>query len=233
MKLLLLFAALLSTLPLRADVPPPKKDKEEAKTTPAKPDPSAKPDKPAPTAEKKMETITLGAGCFWCTEVILSRINGVSDVVSGYSNGHVKNPTYKQICQGDTGHAEVVQVNFDPAVISLEKLLQIFFELHDPTTLNRQGNDVGTQYRSGIYYHKDEQKAVAEKVKAEMNKSGKFPNPIVTEIAKVDNFSKAEDYHQNYWDENFLKGTGHQGYCNAVILPKLKKMGLLKPEEKQ
>ena len=132
-----------------------------------------------------METITLGAGCFWCTEVVLSRIKGVGEVVSGYSNGHVKNPTYKQICQGDTGHSEVVLVSFDPAVISLEKLLHVFFELHDPTTLNSQGNDVGTQYRSGIYYHTDEQKAVADKVKAEVGKSGKYPNPIWSPLPLV------------------------------------------------
>ena len=215
MKLLLLLtAAALAICPSRADEP--KKDA---------------PVKPVP--EKKMETITLGAGCFWCTEVILQRMKGVESVASGYSNGHVKNPTYKQICQGDTGHAEVVQVTFDPAVLPLDKLLHIFFELHDPTTLNRQGRDEGTQYRSGIYYHTDAQKAAAEKVKAEVDKSGKFTKPIVTEIAKVDNFSKAENYHQDYFDENFTKGTGNWGYCNATIIPKLKKLGLLKPEEEK
>lgn len=215
--LLFLLTALL--LPLSAFADEPKKE------------PAPAPAKPAP--EKKMETITLGAGCFWCTEVILQRIKGVDAVTSGYSNGHVKNPTYPQVCEGNTGHAEVVQVVYDPAVLPTEKLLHVFFELHDPTTLNRQGNDSGTQYRSGIYYQTDEQKAVAEKVKAEVNKSGKFKNPIVTEIVKVDNFSKAEDYHQNYFDENFTKGTGHVGYCNALIVPKLKKMGLLKPEEEK
>ena len=219
MKLLLiaLTAALFPLCPARADEP-----KKETAPAPAKPAP-----------EKNMETITLGAGCFWCTEVILERIKGVASVASGYCNGHVKNPTYKQICQGDTGHAEVVQVIYDPAVISTEKLLHVFFELHDPTTLNRQGNDSGTQYRSGIYYQTDEQKAVAEKVKTDMDKSGKFKSPIVTEIVKLDNYSKAEDYHQNYFDENYTKGTGHFGYCNALIVPKLKKMGLLKPEEKK
>lgn len=188
---------------------------------------------PQPTAEKKMETITLGAGCFWCIEAVLQRVKGVETVVSGYTNGHVKNPTYKQICQGDTGHAEVVQVTFDPAVLPLEKLLGVFFELHDPTTLNRQGNDVGTQYRSGIYYQTDAQKAAAEKVKAEMDKSGKFKKPIVTEIVKLDNYSKAEGYHQNYFNENYTQRTGNWGYCNALIVPKLKKMGLLKPEEEK
>lgn len=219
MKIILpLILVVTAVSPLRAAEP----DKKEAAAADTK-----------PSADKKMETITLGAGCFWCTEVILERIKGVANVESGYSNGHVKNPTYKQVCQGDTGHNEVVKVVFDPAVISLEKLLGVFFELHDPTTLNRQGNDVGTQYRSGIYFHTEEQKAVAEKVKEELNKSGKFKNPIVTEIVKVDNYSTAEDYHQNYFDENYTKGTGHFGYCNALIMPKLKKMGLLKPEEEK
>ena len=190
-------------------------------------------DKPAasPSTDKKMETVTLGAGCFWCTEVILQRVKGVEKVVSGYSNGHVKNPTYRQVCEGDTGHAEVVQVTFDPTVLPFAKLLEVFFELHDPTTLNRQGNDVGTQYRSGIYYHTDAQKKVAEEVKARMDKSGKFKDPIVTEIVKLDNYSPAEDYHQNYFNANYTKGTGHQGYCRAIIVPKLRKMGMLKPEE--
>lgn len=186
---------------------------------------------PNPAPQRKMETITLGAGCFWCIEVILQRVKGVSKVVSGYSNGHVKNPTYRQICEGDTGHAEVVQVTFDPATLPLEKLLEVFFELHDPTTLNRQGNDVGTQYRSGIFYHSDDQKTTAEKVKTSLGKTGKFPGPIVTEITKLDNFSVAEDYHQNYFNANYTKGTGNWGYCRATIVPKLKKMGLLKPEE--
>lgn len=219
MKIILpLLTAVAALSPLCATEP----DKKEAAPAESK-----------PAAEKKMDTITLGAGCFWCTEVILERIKGVATVESGYSNGHVKNPTYKQVCQGDTGHNEVVKVVYDPAEISLEKLLGVFFELHDPTTLNRQGNDVGTQYRSGIYYHSDEQKAVAEKVKEALNKSGKFKNPIVTEIVKVDNYSPAEDYHQNYFEENYSKGTGHFGYCNALIMPKLKKMGLLKPEEEK
>lgn len=196
-------------------------------------DPAAKgPAAPAkPSPEPKMETITLGAGCFWCTEVILQRVKGILSVESGYSNGHVKNPTYRQVCEGDTGHAEVVRVVFDPSVMPLEKLLHVFFELHDPTTLNRQGNDSGTQYRSGIYYETEAQKETAAKVKAEVDKSGKFKNPVVTEIVKADNYSKAEGYHQNYFNENYTKGTGNFGYCNALIVPKLRKMGLLKPEE--
>jgi peptide-methionine (S)-S-oxide reductase len=229
MKKLLLLLLTALTLPV-ASADEAKKDK------PAPPKPP-EPVKPAtdkkPSPEKKMETITLGAGCFWCTEVILQRVNGVQSVVSGYSNGQTKNPTYKQVCTGETGHAEVVQVVYDPAVLPTEKLLHVFFELHDPTTLNRQGHDSGTQYRSGIYYHTDEQKAVAEKVKAEVDKSGKFKSPIVTEIVKVDNWSKGEDYHQNYFNENYTQGTGNWGYCNATIIPKLKKMGLLKPEEKK
>ena len=184
---------------------------------------------PAPT--KKMETVTLGAGCFWCIEVILQRVKGVEKVESGYSNGHVKNPTYRQVCEGDTGHAEVVKVTFDPEVMPFEKLLEVFFELHDPTTLNRQGNDEGTQYRSGIYYHTDAQKATAEQVKAKVGKSGKFKDPIVTEIVKLENYYPAEDYHQDYFNANFTKVTGNWGYCRATIVPKLKKMGLLKPEE--
>ncbi len=193
---------------------------------------SAEPVPPTTTTPpRKMETITLGAGCFWCIEVILQRVKGVTKVVSGYSNGHVKNPTYRQICEGDTGHAEVVQVTFDPSTMPLEKLLEVFFELHDPTTLNRQGNDVGTQYRSGIFYHSEEQKTIAEQVRTRLGKSGKFSAPIVTEITKLDNYSAAEDYHQDYFNANYTKGTGNWGYCRATIVPKLKKMGLLKPEE--
>ena len=212
----------------------------ENNTVPAKP--AAVPAKPAepekdaaatkPNTSKKMETITLGAGCFWCTETILQRIKGVSTVISGYSNGKLKNPTYEDVCTGESGHCEVVQVNFDPEVISLEKLLGIFFELHDPTTLNRQGADSGTQYRSGIYYRNDEQKAVAERVKAELEKSKKYPNPIVTEIVKEDNFNPAEGYHQDYFDTNYTQGKGNYRYCQGVIVPKLKKMGLLKDNEK-
>ncbi len=218
---LLLLAAALFVPSTRAEDP----KKEPAK--PATPAPT-----PSPAPAKKMETITLGAGCFWCTEVILQRVKGVETVVSGYSNGQTKNPTYDQVCDGDTGHAEVVRVTFDPAVLSLDKLLHIFFELHDPTTLNKQGPDTGTQYRSGIYYSTDEQKAAAEKVKEELTKSGKFKSPIVTEIVKVDNFNEAEKYHQNYFEEHYLKKTGNYRYCNGIIIPKLKKMGLLKPEEK-
>ena len=228
-KLLLLLLTALVVPVACADEP-----KKEPRATSGKP----AAEKPAgetakPTTDKKMETITLGAGCFWCIEVVLQRVNGVQSVVSGYSNGKTKNPKYEDICTGTTGHAEVVQVVYDPAVISTEKLLHVFFELHDPTTLNRQGHDSGTQYRSGIFYHTDEQKKVAEKVKAEMDKSGKFKDPIVTEITKLDNWYKGEDYHQDYFNQNYTKGSGNWRYCNATIIPKLKKLGLLKPEEKK
>lgn len=225
-KLLLLLTALL--IPAACADEPKKSPPAATKPAEVKPADTAK-----PSPDKKMETITLGAGCFWCIEVVLQRVNGVQSVTSGYSNGQMKNPTYEDICTGQTGHAEVVQVVYDPAVISTEKLLGVFFELHDPTTLNRQGNDRGTQYRSGIFYHTDEQKAVAEKVKAEMDKSGKFKSPIVTEITKLDNWTKGEGYHQDYFNKNYTKGTGNWGYCNATIIPKLKKLGLLKPEEKK
>ena len=200
--------------------------------SPAKPEALEKAPKPStenktkPDKDKKVETITLGAGCFWCIEAVLLRIKGVESVVSGYSNGDVKNPTYRQVCTGTTGHAEVVKVTFDPQVLPLEQLLDIFFDpaLHDPTTLNRQGNDVGTQYRSGIYYHNEEQKQAAEAAKKKWELSGTYRNPIVTEIEKAGTFYEAEDYHQNYFNLN-----PNQGYCRAVILPKLKKLGLLKP----
>ena len=174
-------------------------------------------------ANAELETITLGAGCFWCIEAILDRVKGVESVVSGYMGGDIKNPTYEQVCTGRTGHAEVVQVVFDPKVISLDGLLHIFWQLHDPTTLNRQGADVGTQYRSAIFYHSPEQKETAEKSKAKWNASGKFNAPIVTEISAISEFYKAEDYHQEF----FARNPGNP-YCNYNIPPKLKKLGLLK-----
>jgi peptide-methionine (S)-S-oxide reductase len=155
----------------------------------ADPAPTVKP--PATSPDKKMETVTLATGCFWCTEVILQRTKGVQSATSGYLNGKTPNPTYEDVCTGLTGHAEAVEVVFDPAVIPFETLAHLFFEMHDPTTLNAQGNDHGTQYRSGIFYHTDEQKAIAEKVKAEVGASGKFKSPIVTEITKAGTFYKA------------------------------------------
>jgi methionine-S-sulfoxide reductase/methionine-R-sulfoxide reductase len=166
------------------------------------------------------ETITLAAGCFWCTEAIFQRIPGVISVTSGYIGGTVKRPTYEQVCTGETGHAESLRIYFDPKKTTLEKILEVFWEAHDPTSLNRQGADAGTQYRSGIFYYTDEQKAVAEKAKAAAAKE--FAKPIVTEITQATEFYPAEDYHQNYFNLN----KNRNPYCHAVISPKLKKLGL-------
>jgi len=165
-----------------------------------------------------METTTLGSGCFWCTEAVFQQLKGVETVVSGYSGGHVENPSYKLVTTGRTGHAEVCQIQFDPEHISFEELLEVFFNTHDPTTLNRQGNDVGTQYRSVIFYHNEEQRKIAERVKKEMNDDGTWKDPIVTEIVPFEKFYRAEDYHQNYYRNNPT-----EGYCRVVIAPKLKK----------
>lgn len=166
----------------------------------------------------QFETATLGGGCFWCVEAVYQDLKGVQQVVSGYAGGTVENPTYQQVCTGTTGHAEVVQITFDPKIISFEDILYVFWRTHDPTTLNRQGADVGTQYRSVILYHNEEQKAIAEKSKRETEASGLWPNPIVTEIAPLRDFYKAEAYHQNYYRTN-----PHQPYCMMVIDPKVKK----------
>jgi len=168
--------------------------------------------------ESGLEKATFGSGCFWCTEAIFENLNGVTSVVSGYAGGHVDNPTYEDVCTGTTGHAEVTQITYDPSVISYDELLEVFWKTHDPTTLNRQGNDVGPQYRSVIFYHNEEQKALAEKYKDELNKSGAWDNPIVTEITAYTNFYAAEKYHQNYYENN-----PNQGYCAFVIAPKLEK----------
>jgi peptide-methionine (S)-S-oxide reductase len=165
-----------------------------------------------------LETITLGGGCFWCLEAVFLRVQGVTAVESGYSNGHERRPSYEAVCSGRTGHAEVVRVTFDPAQITLREILAIFFVIHDPTTLNRQGNDVGTQYRSGIYVHSPEQERIAREVIAELGTSGAVRSPVVTEVAAVDNYSRAEDYHQRYFEQN-----PHQGYCAFVVAPKVEK----------
>jgi len=170
------------------------------------------------TPSPQTETIVLGGGCFWCTEAVFDRVQGVVDVESGYSNGQVTNPSYEQVCTGRTGHAEVVKVEFDPAQITLREILEIFFVVHDPTTLNRQGNDVGTQYRSGIYYGNDEQKHVAEEVIREIGDSKTYRSPIVTEVRPLDNYSTAEAYHQDYFLNN-----PNQGYCAFVVGPKVEK----------
>lgn len=164
------------------------------------------------------DTITLGSGCFWCTEAIFQTLNGVESVVSGYSGGQTPNPDYKEVCTGQTGHAEVVQVVYDPKIISLTEILEAFWSSHDPTTLNRQGNDVGTQYRSAIFYHNEMQRKTAEELKKELNEKKVFPSPIVTEITAFSKFYKAENYHQQYFELN-----GTEPYCTYVIKPKLDK----------
>lgn len=170
------------------------------------------------TTNTGMDTITLAAGCFWCVEAIFQDIKGVETVVSGYANGTVKNPSYKEVCTGTTGHAEVCQLTYDPEIVSLTKILEVFFQTHDPTTLNRQGGDVGTQYRSGIYYQTEAQKKIATEVFNKLDDAGVFVNPIVTEITDLKSFYPAEDYHQDYFDLN-----GENPYCKAVIVPKVAK----------
>ncbi|WP_266205109.1 peptide-methionine (S)-S-oxide reductase MsrA [Pontibacter kalidii] len=165
-----------------------------------------------------METATFGNGCFWCTEAIFQELKGVEKVLSGYAGGHVDNPTYKQVCAGTTGHAEVLQVTYDPEQVSYQELLEVFWSTHDPTTLNRQGNDIGTQYRSVIFYHNSEQKELAERYKQELDASGAFDAPIVTEIEPLGKFYPAEDYHLNYFNTH-----GHEPYCSFVIRPKVDK----------
>ncbi len=168
--------------------------------------------------EHKREVATLGGGCFWCTEAVFDELKGVESVESGYSGGTVANPSYQLVCTGTTGHAEVVQITFDPAVISYKQLLQVFFTVHDPTTLNRQGADVGTQYRSVIFYHSDEQKRVAEEVIKEVEAQKIWDGKIVTELVPAKPFYNAEDYHQEYFSNN-----PSQPYCRVVIAPKVKK----------
>jgi peptide-methionine (S)-S-oxide reductase len=166
-----------------------------------------------------LETATFGAGCFWCVEAVFQQLEGVKTVASGYTGGRIENPTYKQVSAGNTGHAEVIQLTYDPQVVSFAELLEVFWQTHDPTTLNRQGADVGTQYRSAIFYHTPEQKALAEKYKQELDAAGAFNSPIVTEIVPASKFYKAEDYHQNYYNLN-----SSQPYCSYVITPKLEKL---------
>ena len=165
-----------------------------------------------------LQTATLAGGCFWCLEAVYDEIKGVHSVESGYAGGHVDNPTYRAVCNGDTGHAEVVQVHFDPNVVSYRDLLNVFFAIHDPTTLNRQGADVGTQYRSAIFYHDDEQKNVAEEIIKDLNDQQIWDRPIVTQVEKLDKFFVAEDYHQEYFSRN-----PYQPYCMAVVAPKVSK----------
>jgi peptide-methionine (S)-S-oxide reductase len=174
-------------------------------------------DSPTNSSPTKTQLATFGGGCFWCTEAVFETLDGVKAVVSGYAGGKTANPTYKQVCSGETGHAEVIQVEFEPAKISYEKLLEVFWKAHDPTTLNRQGADVGTQYRSVIYYHDEGQKKVAEKSKKDAQ--NQFDAPIITEIAALAKFYPAEDYHQDYFRNN-----PNAPYCSVVIRPKLQKL---------
>lgn len=169
-------------------------------------------------AQQQLETITLGGGCFWCTEAVFQRVKGVENVESGYAGGDIANPTYREVSSGLTNHAEVIQISFNPQQISLEKILEVFWKTHDPTTLNRQGADVGTQYRSIIMYHNEEQRKVAEALKEALNREKIWENEIVTEITAYKNYFPAEDYHQNYYNNNPA-----QGYCQFVIVPKLEK----------
>jgi peptide-methionine (S)-S-oxide reductase len=168
--------------------------------------------------EKNLITATFAGGCFWCLEAVYDQVKGVHSVESGYAGGHVDNPTYRDVCNGTTGHAEVVQVHYDGNVVSYQDLLTIFFGIHDPTTLNRQGADVGTQYRSAIFYHNEEQKDIAEKFIKDMEMQKVFDNPIVTQVVPLDKFYMAEDYHQEYFAKN-----PYQGYCMAVVSPKVSK----------
>ncbi len=170
------------------------------------------------TGNSKFDTATFGAGCFWCVEAQFQMLDGVESVKSGFSGGHVKNPSYREVCDGTTGHAEVCQIVYDTSKLSYKDMLEAFWKTHDPTQLNRQGNDVGTQYRSVIFYHNDEQKKLAEEYKKKLNESGAYDGPVVTEISPYSTFYKAEDYHQNYFNEN-----GDVPYCRFVVQPKVEK----------
>lgn len=167
---------------------------------------------------EKLDTATFGAGCFWCVEAIFQRLEGVEKLSSGYSGGDIKNPSYKEVCTGRTNHAEAVQILFDPSKISYDELLEVFWKTHDPTTLNKQGADEGTQYRSVIFYHNDNQREIAENYKKKLNASGAWDKPVITEISAFKNFYIAEENHQNYFNEN-----GNQPYCSYVIQPKIEK----------
>lgn len=180
------------------------------------------------TSNMRQDTITFGSGCFWCTEAIFQQVDGVTKVVSGYSGGHVVNPTYEQVCEKNTGHAEVCQLVYDPSKVSFDELLEVFWKTHDPTTLDRQGNDVGPQYRSVIFYHDDEQRRKAEHYRDELNKANAFGSPIVTTIEPFRNFYAAENYHQDYYRNN-----RNQPYCYFVIRPKLEKFEKVFREKKK
>jgi peptide-methionine (S)-S-oxide reductase len=218
MSLTVAMAALLTLLSCAQKTPPAATSKQtttEQKTM----DMTDTIEKMNPSALQSLEIATFANGCFWCTEAIFEQLDGVVDAVSGYTGGTTENPTYKEIGRGNTGHAECLQITYDPNKITFDELLEVFWQTHDPTTLNRQGADVGTQYRSGIFYHNEEQKQKAEKYKVELDKSGAFDNPIVTEITAYKKFYPAEDYHQQYFENN----ENSNPYCKIVIRPKLDK----------
>jgi peptide-methionine (S)-S-oxide reductase len=199
------FASLLSC---SSEAQNKKKNMEKSENTPT----------PVVNQQNAYQVATFGNGCFWCTEAVFQQVEGVVKVVSGYSGGKTRNPSYKEVCSGSTGHAEVLQITYDPKKVKFEELLEIFWNTHDPTTLNRQGNDVGTQYRSAVFYHNEEQHKVAEAYKKQLEASKVYKDPIVTEITPFDVFYAAEDYHQNYFNDN-----PNQGYCAFVIRPKVEK----------
>jgi peptide-methionine (S)-S-oxide reductase len=198
--------------------PASQEQRQEQEATSVKPEPPTKTLEPE-TPPEELAMATFGGGCFWCTEAVFLQLKGVQSVVSGYSGGTVKNPTYEQVCTGTTGHAEAIQIKYDPKSVSYEELLEVFWKTHDPTTKDQQGNDHGPQYRSVIFYHNDEQKALAEHYKQKLDASGIFPAPIVTEVVPFTVFYRAEDYHQNYYALN-----SGRSYCRAIIAPKLDKM---------
>jgi peptide-methionine (S)-S-oxide reductase len=204
MKIVLLFTALLFTISGCNESTSQDQKKETVKMN--------------QTDEERLNLATFGSGCFWCSEAIFERVKGVSKVVSGYTGGNIPNPTYEAVCSGKTGHAEVIQITYDHKIVSYDELLEIFWKTHDPTTLNRQGADVGTQYRSVIFYNDEDQKKKVENYKAELNKAGIWKDPIVTEISSLKKFYPAEKYHQDYYEQN-----PNQGYCSFVITPKIEK----------
>lgn len=215
MKFILFIASMLSSVGLFSSCANNNEPKTEKKFEFSK---MAEANQDIPNTNDTLEIATLGAGCFWCVEAVFQSLKGVYKVQSGYSGGNVKNPSYKEVCTGRTGHAEVVQVTFNPQVISFAQLLEVFFGTHDPTTLNRQGADEGTQYRSAIFYHSDEQKRLGELAIKAANESGNWSDPIVTEVTAFSNFYPTEDYHDNYYNLN-----EEQPYCRAVITPKMDK----------
>lgn len=215
MRILILGATVLAAAAVAScgEKAAPATSKEEPPAMAPKSDP--KPSAPTPA---KVEVATLGAGCFWCVEAVYQELKGVISVESGYAGGTVENPTYKQVCTGTTGHAEVARITFDPSVIGFKEVLEVFWKTHDPTTLNRQGADIGTQYRSVVFYHTPEQREVAERLIAELNAAKVWDAPIVTQVVPFEKFYRAEDYHQGYFRNN-----PRQGYCMAVVGPKVAK----------